>query len=162
MKIKHYSSHHLHQVRRRLKFIIELSHRNRVGSTEALSCELLADDIPHARKNYLDRARSIRKKIEERKAEIEAHKNWIGQQCPRFFKKVSFVQKHVTTWDLELAAVRFPPSQAKPLERKKSTLLTLGERRYNLEKRITIMNKWYCFFFGDSHLNSHHSLHQDE
>ena len=141
------------EIKRRLQEIIQKSHRNRLDSNSAGSSELQADDFPHARELHLNIAREIRERISKREKEIEEHKVWIEQHSPGFFRRVSFVQKHIVTWDLDLPAIRFPLN-AKSFVRKACTRLTLDERKKSISKRKTLMHEWYCFFFGTSHLES--------
>jgi hypothetical protein len=154
MKIKHYSRRHLTGIRQRLKKIIELSHRNRIDSSEVASCELMADSIPSAKRLQLEVAQGIRKRIAERQAEIETYKDWIKRMSPHFFKKVSSVQCHITTWDLDMPAIRLTPIRGELVRKKHPDNLTLKKRKANLAKRRLIMSTWYCFFFGDEHLKS--------
>jgi hypothetical protein len=128
-----------------------MSHRNRLDSNYAVTYELLAKDIPHARDINLKLAADVRQKISERKTKIQEHKNWIEQKSPSFFKRMAFVQKYVVNWNLDMPAICYP-LHIRDLPRKSHTGLTQEERQKSLAKRKTIMQGWYCFFFGTEHL----------
>ncbi|MEN9921062.1 MAG: hypothetical protein RLZZ517_40 [Candidatus Parcubacteria bacterium] len=161
MKIKHYPRRHLANIRNALKEIIDMSHKNRIDATSAASCELMAEDIPSARQLQLEVAQGLRERIAERNARIEALKKWVEKRSPRFFEKVTFVQGYITTWDLDLPAIRHAPVVVAHPRKKHSEELTLEKRTAHLERRRSAMKQWYCFFFGTSHLESHSLFEKD-
>lgn len=153
MKIRHYSRRHLPETKRRLQEIIKQSHKNLQDSNYASSYELLAESVPHARDFNLEFAKDVRNRVAKAKEKIQEHKDWIEKKSPGFFRRMAFVQKYVVTWDLDLPAVCYP-LQMRDLPRKSRTRLTNQERQQSLAKRKSLMQDWYCFFFGTSHLGN--------
>jgi len=148
MKKKHSSERHLPEIRKRIQKMIRLSHEALHLKNGAASSELMAEKMLHAKDIYLQNALTLNEEVQFKKTEIQTHKKWIEKKVPNLFKRASFVSKYITTWDLDIPTVSIVPVDYSATQNKGLS----EERKATLLRRRVKMNEWYCFYFGESHL----------